>query len=304
MKKAFFPKSPKMKKILLIGGCGYIGSRLYDYLIEKKYSVQTVDLEWFGNIASKNNLKRNYKFLPKSFLNTFDIIILLAGYSSVSMTVRKPRQSFKNDVENFVSLLHKLSHQRFIYASSSSIYGNTKKMQVTEDYDRYSPLNHYDLHKKTIDNYAGLSTLDYYGLRLGTVCGYSHHLRIDLMVNKMYHTSITGRKIMIHNPSMYRPILGIHDFCRAVDEIIKAKPKPGIYNLASLNATIGEVSDVVSKMIGKVKVVVECDKSLYNFSVDTAKFRTAFNFTFTEDIPSIVKSLKRGYVVAHKTVRE
>lgn len=293
-----------MKKILIIGGCGYIGSALFTYLSTKKYHIDTVDLEWYGNVVNKNNMRKDYSTLSRKFLNNYDVIILLAGYSSVKMTLRRPRDAFKNDVERFVSILHKLSSQRFIYASSSSIYGNTQMKDATEKYDRYSPLNYYDLHKKIIDNYAQISELDYYGLRLGTVCGYSPHLRIDLMINAMYHSAIQSGKIVVHTPKTNRPILGIDDLTRVVESIIEYKSCPGIYNIASFNATVSSVSRDIRKLLGGVKIVVDESKSVYNFSVSARKFESTYRFKFKDSVESIIHSLQKNYKYGHKSLRE
>lgn len=297
-------KNVKTKKILMIGGCGYIGSRLLLFLKDHGYFVQTTDLEWFGNVVDKRNIKQNYRFLTKNTLSSYDVIILLAGFSSVKMCIGKLKESFKNDVENFIYLLTKITSQKFIYASSSSIYGNTKQMHVTEDYDRYTPSNYYDLHKKIIDHYAAMSDLDYYGLRLGTVCGFSPHLRTDLMINKMYETALITKKITIYNPEMNRPILGLEDLCRGVKKIIEGKRNPGIYNVASFNATVGEVCEIVRDYQKDADIIVEKDQSLYNFSVDTTKFQNIFKFKFKDDVHSILLTLKKGYKKAHKTTRD
>jgi UDP-glucose 4-epimerase len=280
-----------MKKILIIGGCGYIGSRLSEYLRKKQYRVDTVDAEWFGNPVNKRNIKKNYSFLTKDFLNNYPLIILLAGHSSVKMCENRLISSFKNNVYNFVKLLDKLTTQKFIYASSSSIYGKTNRINVTENYNRYLPENYYDLTKKQIDYYAQLSNVNYFGLRLGTVCGYSPNLRSDLMINKMVKTAIRKKEINIFNPSVFRPVLGIEDFCRAV-EVIMTKDKPkGIYNLASFNASILEVAQGVSKQLGGVKINTVGTFPGYNFSVDTKKFERTFKFKFKENMDTIVTSL-------------
>ncbi len=293
-----------MKSVLIIGGCGYIGSALYAYLRLHSIKVDTVDTEWYGNYSNKKNITKNYGALSKKFLSKYNVIILLAGFSSVQLCINNPRQAFKNDVQNFISLLHKLTDQKFIYASSSTVYGNTRQMHVTEDYDRYSPSNYYDLNKKMIDYYATLSSVEYYGLRFGTVCGYSPQLRVDLMINMMYHAAHQTKEIPIYNPEINRPILGINDLCKAILAIIKGKDKRGIYNLASFNATVAEISDQVAKAVGNAKVTLKNAKSLYNFSVSTEKFESEYDFTFSETVKTIVNSLKKNYSKAHLGVRE
>ena len=282
----------KNYKILIIGGCGYIGSRLYQYLKLNNYKVDTLDLEWFGNCVNPQNYKKNYSDVPKKFFEKYKVIILLAGQSSIKMCESDHVFAFENNVYNFVKLLEKLTTQKFIYASSSSIYGKTNRVNVTENYNQYLPTNYYDLAKKEIDYYAQLSNINYYGLRLGTVCGHSPNLRNDVMINKMVETARIGKTINIYNSQVFRPILGIEDFCRAIESvIIKDKPK-GIYNLASFNASVKQVAEQVSGILKGTRIKnMGTISGFYNFSVSTKKFERAFNFKFNDSIESIVDSL-------------
>lgn len=291
-------------KILIIGGCGYIGSRLFLYLTEKNYKIDTVDLERFGNYVNPRNIKKDYKLLTRAFLRKYKVIILLAGYSSIPMCENKMVGSFENNVVRFISLLDKIEKQKFIYASSSSVYGNTKKHKITEEYDRYSPTNYYDLTKKEIDYYAQLSDVNYFGLRLGTVCGYSPNLRVDVMVNKMVDCALKNKEIVIFNKNFYRPILGINDFCRAVETIIKKDKKPGLYNVASVNLQIQEMAEIVARKIKDTSIKnIGANPTYYNFSINTGKFRKNFNFKFNDTIQSIVDSLIVNQSQANKTIR-
>jgi len=162
--------------ILLIGGCGYIGSALYDKL-KKSYNVTSVDLEWFGN-PGVDNYQFDYKTLSRE-LSEFKTIVLMAGHSSAKMCETDSLSTLNNNVVNFVGLLSKLdkSH-KLIYASSSSVYGNASG-EVDELNTECSPVNYYDWSKKQIDIYAQMSNVEYYGLRFGTVCGVSPNLRVD-----------------------------------------------------------------------------------------------------------------------------
>ncbi len=291
-------------RVLVIGGCGYIGSRLYDFLTQKKYKVDTVDLEWFGNYVNPKNYKKNYKSLTKEFLRKYNVVILLAGYSSIPMSEKSMVKTFNNNVVNFIRLLNSIDKQIFIYASSASVYGNTKDYEATEEYDKYSPTNYYDLSKKEIDYYAHLSKISYYGLRMGTVCGFSPNLRTDVMINKIYETAASDHEIVIFNKNFYRPILGIEDFCRVISAVIQKKPTPGLYNVASFNTTIEEIAARVAKRIGNVNVKnIGKNDSYYNFSVSTEKFRNNLRFEFKETIDTIIDSLIKNSDKAHKGIR-
>jgi nucleoside-diphosphate-sugar epimerase len=92
-----------MNNTLIIGGCGYIGSRLFNYLKQKDYDVTSLDLELFGN-PNIPNTKRNYNTLTQEELSKFDNVILLAGHSSVKMCEGNINYPYDNNVRNFINL--------------------------------------------------------------------------------------------------------------------------------------------------------------------------------------------------------
>ena len=292
-----------MDKILLIGGCGYIGSRLFQVLSDK-HDVDSVDAEWYGNHINKLNVVKDFGTLTKDELVPYDVVILLAGHSSVKMCVDNAIPTLKNNVVNFVNLLEKLDKkQMFIYASSSSVYGDTKEKMVTEEYNQFEPNNYYDLSKHEIDSYAKLSSTKYFGLRFGTVCGASPNLRNDIMINAMTFNAIKNKKVFCFNPEVHRPILGIEDLCAAIETIIEkgTYEDRGFYNLASFNSTAEKISRVVAHQTGaELEFVVELPETItnvklqtkaYNFLIDSTLFEQTFNFEFKEDINTIVRSL-------------
>lgn len=291
------------KQILIIGGCGYIGSALYKNL-QKKYIVTSIDLEWSG-YTSINNLNIDYNNLTNSYLSEFDVIILLAGHSSVKMCEDTDGSSFRNNVVNFVNLLSKLNKQKLIYASSCSAYGDMSGEGINEDCNFYIPLNNYDLYKKSIDFHAQLSKIEYYGLRFGTVCGFSPNLRNDIMINAMYDKFVQIGEIMLFNKEVRRPILGINDLIRAVTAIIENNTNQrGVYNLASFNMTAGEIAQNMSAALNcPIKIMtdtkeiinVKLQSATYDFTINSDKFTINFDFSFQENIESIVKSLKDNY---------
>ena len=292
-----------MKEVLIVGGTGYIGAALYTHL-SKHYVVHTVDLEWFGNYTNENNLRVNYSDLSEDFFGHYDVVILLAGNSSVPMCLNNMADTFKNNLVNFVDLLDKLKNQKFIYASSSSIYGDTGEVPAPEDWNQFKPKNYYDLTKQEIDYYAELSKLEYYGLRFGTVNGPSPNLRVDIMINKMYHIAKTMGRIDLFNSHISRPILGINDLCRAVEAIIKSDvDNRGVYNLASFNGNVGGIVEGVTKCVD-TEVIDRGNTPAYNFSIDTSKFQNTYDFEFKESIETIVANLDKEYDNCRKSVRE
>ena len=144
-----------MSNILIIGGNGYIGTQLYNYLGS---SVNVIDTCWFGK-SIEETLVKDYKTMSKEFYSEYDTIILLAGHSSVKMSEAKSNSCFNNNVKNFIELLDKLTTQKFIYASSSSVYGSVGGRTVNEKYYGFEPYNQYDISKHTADLYAQKSDI-------------------------------------------------------------------------------------------------------------------------------------------------
>ena len=77
------------KRVLLLGGCGYIGSRLGPYLRRRGHFVQSVDVEWFGNFSEYDNWNMDFCALTREQLDMFDVIVVLAGHSSVKLSEKQ-----------------------------------------------------------------------------------------------------------------------------------------------------------------------------------------------------------------------
>jgi len=286
-----------MKKILIIGGNGYIGNRLIkDYQFQ--YDITNVDLCWYDEPLNLCH-QIDYNDLQETTLQKFDVVILLAGHSSVKMCNGSATSIFNNNVKNFINLISKLKpHQKFIYASSSSVYGDVGTNTVNEEYNGFVPHNNYDITKYTIDLYAPQFDVQYYGLRFGTVNGYSPIVRNDVMINAMTYNSLKDKEIRLFVKDIVRPILGISDLSRAIKCIIDTEEDHrGIYNLASFNSTAEEIAYGVNNITKAI--IKEQDAKLdikpYNFSIDSSKFKNTFNFEFKETIESITKEIINNF---------
>lgn len=301
-----------MKNILIIGGTGYAGSQLYKFL-KPSYNVTTLDLEWYGNFVNKTNIVKDFNTLSSEQIAQYDAVILLAGHSSVKMCEGNMTSVMKNNVYNFVDLLDKLDEKQvFIYASSSSVYGDTKQAQVNEEYTNFVPNNYYDLSKYEIDAYAALSNKKYFGLRFGTVNGASPNLRNDIMINAMTFNARKNNKVFCFNPEIHRPILGINDLCRAIATILQngTYENRGIYNLASFNSTARDIAEKVAECVNvelevsetlpDVITNVKLQTKAYDFLIDATKFKKEFEFEFQETIETIVFSLLESFDTINK----
>lgn len=270
--------------VLIIGGEGYIGSSLALHL---------------DNIHIFGNRQTDYNTLSPSVLQQFEYIILLAGHSSVQSCNGPLISPWLNNVVNFKWLLnYTLPNQKIIYASSSSVYGN-KNTGVSEEHSiSLDYINNYDLTKTTLDLYA-LQQIGYgrqiVGLRFGTVNGGSPVIRRDLMINSMVYSAIQNSEILITNKHIRRPILFLNDLCRAVQAILTGKFIPGLYNLASFNSTVREISNHVSQQTG-AKIIDNGDKEgVYDFAISTKKFIQTYDFKFEGTVEEVVANVLQCY---------
>jgi len=280
------------KTVLILGGNGYIGSRILQDL-QYVYTIESVDICWFGKNLGFSHTQ-DYNMLSKEYLEKFDSIILLAGHSSVKMCDGTISSSFNNNVNNFVNLVSKIDKkQTLIYASSGSVYGNSA-IKTNEDENLiFTPINNYDLTKYTLDNHALRFIKEGYnivGFRFGTVNGWSPNVREELMINSMTKKSIEAGTILINNKDIARPILGIADVSRAVHTVLE-NPKAGIYNLSSFYDTVENISNAVSNLTSSIIKTQPDVSGAYNFIMDTQKFQQTYNFKFTESINSIVAEI-------------
>ena len=274
---------------LIIGHKGYIGSYLYNYLSNKGFSVVGV-----------GERIEDYNDLSSSFLSNFRNIVLLAGHSSVKMCEGDLKSPWLNNVVNFKNLLEKKPFgTNLIYGSSASVYGNSN-CEIFEEKDiSLDYVNNYDLTKVSLDLYSlkeiqiGQNII---GLRFGTVNGGSKTIRKDLMINSMVYNAIQNGNIYISNKEINRPILALSDLGRAIETIIKHYIiQPGLYNLASFNSTVEEISTVVSNKTGVPVIDNGNTSNVYNFSIDTTKFKTKYQFEFKENVESVVDDVIRCY---------
>lgn len=283
------------KSVLVIGGNGYVGSRI-QHDLDNEFDFHSIDINWFGNNIRSE--VKDYRKLTETEVKKYNVIILLAGHSSVKMCDGPITASWTNNVNNFVDLVKKLDKsQTLIYASSGSVYGS-QNIITTEDIPlEFDPINNYDLTKYALDNEALKFIKEGYniiGLRFGTVNGWSPNTREELMINSMTKKSLIQNEICINNKFIKRPILGINDISRAMKAIID-NPAAGIYNLASFIDTVNNISNQVSTILGSTIHETMNVAGSYDFIMDTNKFCNTYNFKFNETVESIVDEITNKF---------
>jgi nucleoside-diphosphate-sugar epimerase len=279
-----------MKNILLLGGSGYIGSKFYDKFYSV-YNIDSIDLQLFN--TDNHSVRINYNNLTD--ITKYDIILCFAAHSSVQMCEYAPERSWINNVEYFKNLCNKLqNHQKFIYMSSASVYGNTTNIATEKNDLNINPIQNYDLQKIVIDIIANkfmVNNKNIIGLRLGTVNGSSPYTRKELMLNSMVYNALENKEIVIKNLNMKRSILGIDDLMRALDTIINNEIESGQYNLCSFTLNVGQMANEIKKICSTKTTELPSDKIFYSFEMSTEKFCKNYNFEFQDTPTSIIKNL-------------
>jgi nucleoside-diphosphate-sugar epimerase len=271
-------------KTLIVGGEGYVGSYLSRYLNDNGIEVST-----YGN------RQNDYNLLSVDYLQKYEYVILLAGNSSVLSCAGELKSPWNNNVRNFSNLITKTHKKhKIIYASSSSVYGNKGEKIYNENDFSLDFVNNYDLTKISLDLVAkerinaGRKII---GFRFGTVNGGSSVLRRDLMINSMVYSALTGGAINVNNKHVSRPLLALNDLSRAMHRVIIGDFHSGIYNLASFNSTVDEISQLVKKHTG-VDIIDKGDyNGIYDFNTDTTKFQQVYDFKFKETVESITEDV-------------
>lgn len=282
-------------KVLLLGGNGYIGSKFYE-LYHTNYDIVSIDLCLFNkDLGYSKHI--NFDEFIKQDLSEFDAIICLAGHSSVAMAECNSNRSWVNNVEYFRHLCERInSNQKLIYASSASVYGNTKSRVSKETSEiNFNVLNHYDLQKITIDLIANKyvsESKNIVGLRFGTVNGAAPNTRGDLMINSMVKSAVETKKVNVKNLHIRRAILGINDLARALNKTLSMNIKSGQYNLASFNSTVEQMALTVANKTNSELVIHPNDILVYDFELDTEKFQREADFNFEDTIDNLVSDLQ------------
>ena len=283
----------KFKSIFITGGAGYVGSRLVPQLLEKGYRVTIYDILYYTKkyLPNENkNLKiiegdiRDALKLEKACDN-HDVFLNLACISndaSFELDEKLSKSVNFDSFEPMVMAAKKSGIKRFIYASSSSVYGLSSEKNVTEDhplvpltlYNKFKGLCEPLLLNNTSKNFEGVI------FRPATVCGYAPRQRFDLSVNILTSHAINKKEITVFGGKQLRPNLHIKDYCDAVEVLLNSpgeKVNNEIFNIGYQNMSIADISLCVKKVVEEefkefleipIKTVESNDNRSYHINSD------------------------------------
>ena len=291
-------------KILVAGGAGYIGSVLIPELRERGHDVSVVDLLWFGNHlpSDVSTMRRELFELTPCDLAPFQQVIFLAGLSNDPMAEFSPAKNFVGNgaLPSYLAYIAKdAGVERFIYASSCSVYGFTDATLADETSEVHC---NYPYGISKLQGERGVLQLSddsfsTIALRQGTVVGFSPRMRFDLIVNTMFKSAIRTGRITINNPSIWRPILDVRDTTQAFVAAVDApREVSGVFNVAFDNFTVGEIGEQVAAAVTKLTSrAIELDinnvEDYRSYRVSTERARRVLGFDPQHNIQSITETL-------------
>ena len=300
-----------MKKIFITGGAGYVGSRLAPKLLELGHEVTVFDLMIYDEkvLPEHKNLTkikgdiRNTHLLDKSIYG-HEIVIHLACISNDPSFELNPSLGKSINLDAFeplVKLSIKNKVSRFIYASSSSVYGIKKEKNVTEDMS-LEPLTDYSKFKGDCEKILNTYKSDQFittTIRPSTVCGYAKRQRLDLVVNILTNHAYHNREIKVFGGDQLRPNVHIEDMVDSYIAVINAdadKINGEIFNVGFKNQTVNELATDVKSVIGNdVKITNTKTNDNRSYHVSSQKIKDVLNFETKYSVKDAVFDLKAAF---------
>ncbi len=305
---------PERWSVLVTGGAGYVGSVLTPKLLAAGHKVRVLDTYYFGEgslagvrgHANLSEIKGDLrdKATVEAALVGCDAVIHLACISndpSFELDSDLGRSINYDAFLPLVRLSKRRGVRRFVYASSSSVYGIKEEDNVTEDLP-LEPLTDYSKYKALCEDVLlaerqpGFTTLI---IRPATVCGYSSRLRLDLSVNILTNLAYNKREITVFGGAQRRPNLHIEDM---TDLYLAALQWPAdkidgkIYNAGWQNLSIRQIAELVRAEVGDdVRIVTSPTDDLRSYHISSEKIERELGWAPRHTVPDAVRDLLRAF---------
>ncbi len=263
-----------MKKVLVTGAAGYIGSLLVTELVRIKYDVTVIDNLMFSKTSLLHLMvKKNFKFiygdvtnhkLISKHLKGKDFIIPLAGLVGAPLCEKFKKKTVKVNLDAIKYIISKAKNsQKIIFMNSNSGYGIGKKNKYCDETTPLNPISLYGRTKVAAEKEV-TKFKNSVCFRLATVFGYSYRMRTDVLVNNFVLKAVQTKKIDLFEPNFRRNYIHVRDVVRAILFTINNfnKMKGNIYNLglSSANLTKKQLSLKIKNRIKDLKITIKKGK--------------------------------------------
>ncbi len=302
------------RKVLVTGGGGYVGAVLVPKLLAAGYAVRVLDLFIYGRevldaVAAHPALEivsgdiRDADTVARAVAGCSDVIHLACISNDPSFELN-PALGKSINLDAFrplVRMARDAGAERFVYASSSSVYGVKEGVEVSEDLP-LEPLTDYSRFKAECEaildeeRRPGFHTLT---IRPATVCGYSPRQRLDVIVNILTNHALVNGRIRVFGGSQLRPNIHIEDMTDLYLHVLAlpaGRIDGGVYNAGYENHTVMELAEMVRSQIGDhVRIGIEPTDDPRSYHVSSARLARELGFTPRHSIEQAVADLKRAF---------
>jgi nucleoside-diphosphate-sugar epimerase len=311
------PRAKTLKKIFVTGGAGYVGSVLVPKLLEAGYEVVVFDILFYGNSVLPTDPKlsvvrgdiRDDSAVRKA-LKGCDGVLHLACISNDPSFELDPALGKTINFDCFEPLVKAAKDagvKRFVYASSSSVYGVSEAADVDETHP-LKPLTDYSKFKALCEpillkyQSADFTTTI---IRPATVCGYGPRMRLDLSVNILTNLAVNNRKITVFGGSQKRPNIHIEDMAElyvTLLELPQASIAGKTYNAGTQNLTIADIAQLVKRVVEQempekapIEIVTSSTDDLRSYHVGSKLIAAELGFVPKRTVEDAVRGLCKAF---------
>ncbi|MBY0238284.1 MAG: SDR family oxidoreductase [Burkholderiaceae bacterium] len=295
-------------KLLITGGCGYVGTVLTEQLLKDGHTITVVDTQWFGNHLQPHPqltvLKQDTRDVDSIPLDGVEVVLHLANIANDPGVEMNPTLSWEVNVlatQQLADRAVRAGVKQFIFASSGSVYGVKDDPQVTEDLELV-PITAYNKTKMVAErvllSYADQMRI--HCVRPATVCGWSPRMRLDVSVNMLTMQALKNGKMTVFGGDQTRPNIHIGDMVNVYRHFL-AHPEidNGCYNAGFENISIMDIAQrVAAKVPADIVVSASNDPRSYRQNSDKL-VATGFQqqYSVAQAIEDVAAKFKSGELV-------